>query len=92
MRVHYYIPLEPDGSNAEEMVQWVIDNDQAAKHIAERAILFMHGLLQYHPKTEVEEIEVQCKGGISSGISGMVVMMKLSAAFKTMQASHQPTH
>jgi hypothetical protein len=45
MRVHYYIPLEPDGSNAEEMVQWVIDNDQAAKQIAERATLFMHGLL-----------------------------------------------
>jgi hypothetical protein len=53
----HYIPMNDDGSNAEEMVQWVIDNDQKAKLIAQRATLFMYDLL-YHPDAERENGEV----------------------------------
>ena len=53
----HYIPMNDDGSNAEEMVQWVIDNDQKAKLIAQRATLFIYDLL-YHPDAESENREV----------------------------------
>ena len=54
----HYIPMNENGTNAEEMVQWVIDNDQKAKQISQRATLFMHDLL-YHPDSEREEREVK---------------------------------
>ena len=37
-----------NGSNAEEMVRWALDNKQEARRIAERATLFMY-VLVYHP-------------------------------------------
>jgi hypothetical protein len=43
----HYIPMLPDGSNAEEMVQWDFDNSKVAQQIAEGATLFMYDLL-YH--------------------------------------------
>ena len=54
----HYIPMNENGTNAEEMVQWVLDNDQKAKRISERATLFMCDLL-YHPDSEKEEREVK---------------------------------
>ena len=53
----HYIPMSDDGSNAEEMVRWMIDNDEKAKQIAERSTLFMYDLL-YHPDAERENREV----------------------------------
>jgi Glycosyl transferase family 90 len=53
----HYIPMADDGSDAEEMVRWMIDNDEKAKQIAERSTLFMYDLL-YHPDAERENREV----------------------------------
>ena len=44
----HYVPMFSNGSNAEEMVRWVLDNEQGARRIAERATLFMYDLV-YHP-------------------------------------------
>ena len=54
----HYIPMARDGSNAEERVQWVLDNDKEAQRIAERSTLFMHDLL-YHPDAKKDEREVK---------------------------------
>ena len=54
----HYIPMEPDGSNALEMVQWVLDHDRDARRIAERATLFMYDLL-YHPDAEQDDLAVK---------------------------------
>jgi hypothetical protein len=53
----HYIPMNDDGSNAEEMVQWVFDNDEKAKQIAQRATLFIYDLL-FHPDAARENREV----------------------------------
>lgn len=50
----HYIPMNPNGSNAEEMVQWAIDNEKDAKRIAERATLFMYDLV-YHPDAQKDD-------------------------------------
>ena len=54
----HYIPMDVDGANAEEMVQWVRDNDQKARQISERATLFMYDLL-YHPDAQRDERQVK---------------------------------
>jgi len=56
----HYIPMQPDGSNAEEMVQWVGDHDEEAHMIAERGRLFMYDLL-YHPDAPAEERAVKAE-------------------------------
>jgi len=50
----HYIPMYPNGSNAEEMVQWALDHEKDAKRIAERATLFMYDLV-YHPDAEEDD-------------------------------------
>ena len=50
----HYIPMYPNGSNAEEMVRWAIDNEKDAKRIAERATLFMYDLV-YHPDADKDD-------------------------------------
>lgn len=52
----HYLPL--NDTNAEAMVQWVIDNDEKAHMISERASLFVHDLL-LHPKAMDDEEEVK---------------------------------
>jgi len=47
----HYVPMLPDGSDAEEKVQWVLDNDTEARRIAERATLFIYDFV-YHPDAE----------------------------------------
>jgi Glycosyl transferase family 90 len=54
----HYIPMHPDGSNAEEMVRWVVDNDKAAQEIAERATLFIYDLL-YHPDAASDDHKIK---------------------------------
>jgi hypothetical protein len=54
----HYIPMKDDGSDADAMVQWVVDHDQKAKEISQRATLFMYDLL-YHPLSEKENLEVK---------------------------------
>ena len=54
----HYIPLRQDGSNAEEMIKWVGENDLKARRIAERGVLFMYDLL-YHPDAEKDDILVK---------------------------------
>jgi len=50
----HHIPMLPGGSNAEEMVQWVLNNDKEARRITERATLFIYDLV-YHPDAENDE-------------------------------------
>lgn len=54
----HYIPMLQDGSNAEEMVQWVIKNDEKARKIAERATLFMYDMV-YHPDAIEDDKEIR---------------------------------
>ena len=56
----HYIPMFPNGSNAEQMIQWVGDNDEKAQRISERGRLFMYDLL-YHPDAAREEREVKAE-------------------------------
>jgi hypothetical protein len=54
----HYIPMFPNGSNAEEMVQWVLDNDTEARRIAERATLFMYDMV-YHPQAAIDDSKIK---------------------------------
>lgn len=54
----HYVPMAQDGSNAEEMVRWILDNDESAERIAERATLFMEDML-YHPDAEEDEQQIK---------------------------------
>ena len=54
----HYVPMAEDGSDAEEKVQWILDNDMEAQRIAERATLFMEDML-YHPDAKRDELEVK---------------------------------
>lgn len=54
----HYVPMAHDGSNAEEMVRWILDNDEKAQRIAERATHFMEDML-YHPDAEKDEQEIK---------------------------------
>lgn len=54
----HYIPLDPVGSNVEERVQWIVDNDDKARKIAERATLFMYDLM-FHPEADSDDMEVK---------------------------------
>ena len=54
----HYIPMHPNGSNAEAMIQWVGNNDLKAWRIAERGRMFMYDLL-YHPDAARDEILVK---------------------------------
>lgn len=54
----HYLPMSPDGSNAEEMIRWVGENDEEARKIAERGRLFIYDLV-YHPDAAREEQEIK---------------------------------
>jgi hypothetical protein len=56
----HYIPMFPDGSNAEEMVRWALDNENEARRISERASLFIYDLL-YHPDAVGDEQKVKAE-------------------------------
>ena len=52
----HFIPL--NDTNAEDMVRWVIENDEEAHKISERASLFVHDLL-LHPKALIDEENIK---------------------------------
>jgi len=54
----HYIPMHPNGSNAEEMIRWALDNDMEAQRIAERATLFIYDFV-YHADATKDECEVK---------------------------------
>lgn len=54
----HYVPLKSDISNAEEMIRWIVENDEKARLISERATLFMHDLL-FHEKSAAENEFIQ---------------------------------
>ena len=54
----HYIPLDSDGSNAEERMKWIIDNDEKARKIAERATLFIYDLI-FHPDADSDDWAVK---------------------------------
>ena len=53
----HYIPLDPGMHNVDERTQWVLDHDEEAKRIAQRATTFINDLL-YHPNATKDEQEV----------------------------------
>lgn len=53
----HYIPLADDLSNVEEMMQWVIDNDEKAQEIANHGRLWISDLV-YHPDAERDEEQI----------------------------------
>jgi hypothetical protein len=54
----HYIPMLSNGTNAETMVQWVLDNDKEARRIAERATLFMYDLV-YHSQAASDDRKIK---------------------------------
>jgi Glycosyl transferase family 90 len=44
----HYVPLRPDLSNAQEQMQWILDNDEQAQKIAQTGKQWVHDLL-FHP-------------------------------------------
>lgn len=54
----HYIPLLEDGLDAEEKLNWVLENDEKARMIAERATLFMHDML-FHERAAQDNMEVE---------------------------------
>eukprot|EP00557_Chaetoceros_sp_GSL56_P006787 CAMPEP_0176494666 /NCGR_PEP_ID=MMETSP0200_2-20121128/10231_1 /TAXON_ID=947934 /ORGANISM="Chaetoceros sp., Strain GSL56" /LENGTH=358 /DNA_ID=CAMNT_0017892465 /DNA_START=788 /DNA_END=1864 /DNA_ORIENTATION=- len=54
----HYVPLSEDGLDAEEKLNWVLENDEKARKIAERATLFMHDLL-FHENAARDNMEVE---------------------------------
>ena len=54
----HYVPMYENGSNAEDMVQWVLSHDQKARQIAERGKLFMYDLV-YHPDAADDDRKVK---------------------------------
>jgi hypothetical protein len=54
----HYIPLDDFATNIEERMQWVIDNDEEAQRIAERATLWMEDLV-FHPDAQEDDRLIQ---------------------------------
>ena len=50
----HYIPIERDGSNVEEMIQWAEEHPAQTRMIAERSTLFIYDLL-FHPQANDDE-------------------------------------
>lgn len=50
----HYVPIEADGSDAVKKTRWVIENEDEALKISERATLFMEDMI-YHPEAATDE-------------------------------------
>lgn len=50
----HYVPINREATDIEEMFQWVLDNDEKARKISERASLWMEDLI-FHPDAERED-------------------------------------
>jgi hypothetical protein len=54
----HYIPLAEDLVDVEEKIQWMVDNDLAARQIANRGALWMVDLVD-HPDAAREELVIE---------------------------------
>ncbi len=54
----HYVPLNEDATDVEEKMQWVVDNDDMARRIAERGSLWMEDLV-FHPDAAEEDRWIQ---------------------------------
>lgn len=54
----HYVPLNDFATNVEERMQWIIDNDEAARRISERATLWMEDLV-FHPDSVQDDRLIQ---------------------------------
>jgi Glycosyl transferase family 90 len=50
----HYIPLNDDLSDVEEKMQWVLDNDEAAKQIAHSGTLWISDMI-FHPDAQHDD-------------------------------------
>eukprot|EP00549_Striatella_unipunctata_P020189 CAMPEP_0118678942 /NCGR_PEP_ID=MMETSP0800-20121206/3506_1 /TAXON_ID=210618 ORGANISM="Striatella unipunctata, Strain CCMP2910" /NCGR_SAMPLE_ID=MMETSP0800 /ASSEMBLY_ACC=CAM_ASM_000638 /LENGTH=364 /DNA_ID=CAMNT_0006574869 /DNA_START=370 /DNA_END=1461 /DNA_ORIENTATION=+ len=56
----HFVPIDPDLTDVEEQVQWVLENDEEAQRIAERSKLFIHDLL-YHKEAKHDDDRVKAE-------------------------------
>lgn len=54
----HYVPVDDDLGNVEERMQWIIDNDEKARKISERATLWMEDLV-FHPDAAEDDQMIQ---------------------------------
>jgi hypothetical protein len=54
----HYVPLDDFATNVEEMMQWVVDHDEEAQRIAERATLWMEDMV-FHPDAAQDDRLIQ---------------------------------
>eukprot|EP00980_Cylindrotheca_fusiformis_P028553 scaffold22610_cov115-Cylindrotheca_fusiformis.AAC.6 len=54
----HYVPLDELATNIEERMQWVLDHDEEAQRIAERATLWMEDLV-FHPDAAEDDRLIQ---------------------------------
>lgn len=54
----HYVPLDEFATNIEERMQWILDNDEEAQRIAERATLWMEDLV-FHPDAAEDDRLIQ---------------------------------
>ncbi|KAL7562938.1 hypothetical protein ACA910_019485 [Epithemia clementina (nom. ined.)] len=54
----HYVPIHPDLSNVETMVQWVLDHDDEAQRIAHQGSLWIQDLV-FHPKAKRDQELIQ---------------------------------
>jgi hypothetical protein len=54
----HYVPLDDFATNVEERMQWVLDHDEEAQRISERATLWMEDLV-FHPDAAEDDRLVQ---------------------------------
>jgi hypothetical protein len=54
----HYIPLNEELSDVEEKMQWVVDNDEQAQHIAETGSFWIQDLV-FHPDASIDDQWIQ---------------------------------
>ena len=54
----HYVPLDDFATNVEERMQWVVDHDEEAQRISERATLWMEDLV-FHPDAAEDDRLIQ---------------------------------
>jgi len=54
----HYIPLDENLGNVETQMAWVIENDEMAQRVAERATLFIYDML-YHPDAARDDAAIK---------------------------------
>ena len=52
----HYVPLRPDLSDAEEQMQWIIENDHHAQFIAQMGKKWVHDLLFHEDSARDNEL------------------------------------